>query len=55
MRQDIVPRPGEPGWYDITCGGCGEEFGTNCDLGDMQCPECEARRCPHCGQWYESS
>ena len=49
---DVRPREGEPGWYDVTCGSCGEEFGTNFRIEDIDCPECEARRCPHCATWF---
>jgi len=34
------------------CGNCGEEFGTNCDVDDIQCTECGARRCPACAEWF---
>lgn len=48
---DIRPEAGHPGWYEVTCGVCGEEFGTN-RVEEMECPECEARRCPHCATWF---
>lgn len=48
----IRPREGEPGWSDVTCGACGEEFTTNCSTDDLECPECDAKRCPHCGGWF---
>lgn len=37
---------------EFICGNCGETFSTNCDLDDIQCPECEAHRCPHCVKWF---
>ena len=38
--------------HDYTCGRCGETFSTNCDEDDIQCTDCEARRCPCCGSWF---
>lgn len=52
---DVRPRDGEPGWLDVTCGGCGEEFGTNVAVAELECPECEARRCPSCQAWFGGS
>lgn len=49
---DVRPRDGEPGWLDVTCGGCGSEFGTNFAVAELECPECEARRCPSCHAWF---
>jgi hypothetical protein len=37
---------------DFTCGECGETFGTNCTEADIQCANCDARRCPHCHEWF---
>ena len=36
---------------EFTCGQCGEEFSTNCDISDIECPECGSRRCEHCAKW----
>ena len=36
------------------CGRCGEEFTTNCDVSDIECPECGSHRCEHCGMWSGS-
>lgn len=52
VADDIRPREGEPGWYEVTCGCCGTEFGTNFSVGEFECPGCEARRCPHCATWF---
>ena len=49
---DVRPREGERGWKDVTCGSCGEESGTNFRDEEIDCPECEARRCPHCKRWF---
>jgi hypothetical protein len=49
---DVRPRDGEPGFCDVTCGECGEEFGTNFTAEEIECPECEARRCPDCRTWF---
>lgn len=49
---DVRPREGEPGWLDVTCGSCGAESGTNFLIEEIECGECEARRCPHCGGWF---
>lgn len=49
---DLRPREGEPGWWDATCGSCGMEHGGNLDENDIECPFCEARRCPHCKTWF---
>ena len=49
---DLKPREGWPGMFDVTCGACGEEFGTNFAVENIRCPECEARRCPHCRTWF---
>lgn len=38
---------------DWTCGKCGFEWTSNCAIGDIKCPECEAIRCPHCLQWFD--
>jgi len=37
---------------DYTCGSCGADFGTNCYDDDIQCVDCGAHRCPHCGDWF---
>jgi hypothetical protein len=47
-----APRRDEHGYAEFTCGLCGEVFGTNCDLADIACTECDARRCPDCGSWF---
>ena len=46
-RRSGVPGAGLPGTEDrgmimtgYRCGRCGEEFTTNCDVGDIECPEC---------------
>jgi hypothetical protein len=31
---------------------CGITFGSNCAADDIQCPECESRRCPLCATWF---
>jgi hypothetical protein len=49
---DVRPREGDPRMKDITCGSCGEEFGTNADDDEIECTECDARRCPHCKRWF---
>jgi hypothetical protein len=45
MPTDLPPLP------EFTCGVCGETFGTNFDIEEIECP-CGARRCPHCEQWF---
>jgi hypothetical protein len=42
------------GIKDYTCGLCAEEFGSNCQPGDIECTndDCEARLCPCCGAWF---
>jgi hypothetical protein len=52
VESDVRPRDGEPGWHDVTCGACGKEFGTNFRVEEIECPECEARRCPNCRTWF---
>jgi hypothetical protein len=52
QQADVRPRDGEPGFFEVTCGACGEEFGTNFAAGEIACPECEARRCPECRTWF---
>jgi hypothetical protein len=37
---------------EYTCGQCNEVFGSNCDEDDIECTNCDARLCPHCGQWF---
>jgi hypothetical protein len=49
---DLYDDPGLPPLPGYTCGQCGETFGTNCDEDDIRCPECGARRCPHCETWF---
>jgi hypothetical protein len=44
--QSLPPLP------QYTCGQCGMTFGTNFDEDKIECPECEARRCPHCKTWF---
>jgi DNA-directed RNA polymerase subunit RPC12/RpoP len=43
---------GLPPLPQYTCGQCGETFGTNFRTEEIECPECEARRCPHCETWF---
>ena len=50
--RDIRPREGERNFFDVTCGACGGEFGTNFRITEIECAHCEARRCPHCGGWF---
>jgi hypothetical protein len=50
--KDVRPREGEPRFFDVTCGNCGGEHGTNFAIDQIECPHCEARRCPHCGGWF---
>jgi hypothetical protein len=52
QHADVRPRDGERGFFDVTCGSCGEEFGTNFKVEEIACPECEARRCPQCRTWF---
>jgi len=47
-----LPPPNRGPMRDLTCGACGEEFGTNFDVDKIDCPRCEARRCPCCGDWF---
>jgi hypothetical protein len=49
---DVRPREGERGFFDVTCGACGGEHGTNFAIDQIECPHCESRRCPHCGGWF---
>lgn len=50
---DVTPVHGRPGYVDVTCGKCEEQFTTNCDLtDDICCPECGAHRCPECDCWF---
>lgn len=37
------------------CGRCGTEFDTNFALDEVECPECDSRRCEHCGGWSGGS
>jgi DNA-directed RNA polymerase subunit RPC12/RpoP len=52
LGDDVRPREGERNFWDVTCGACGAEFGTNFRVEEIACPECEARRCPHCRHWF---
>jgi hypothetical protein len=47
----VKPLPPLP---KFTCGLCGFTFGTNFRTEEIECPECEARRCPHCETWFGS-
>ena len=47
-----LPQPNRGTMRDLTCGACGTEFGTNFDVDQIDCPECDARRCPCCGEWF---
>ena len=50
---DVRPRADGLRGLDITCGSCGEDYGTNVtDEHEIECVTCEARRCPHCHAWY---
>lgn len=49
---DMRPDPDWPGHWSVTCGHCDEEFGTNFRVEEIECPECESRRCPHCKAWF---
>jgi len=51
-QADVRTDADEPGWLHVTCGGCGVEFGTNFAVEELECPECEARRCPACHTWF---
>jgi DNA-directed RNA polymerase subunit RPC12/RpoP len=42
---------GSDGMTEYTCLSCGSGFRSNCDRGDIDCPDCEARLCSHCGEW----
>jgi hypothetical protein len=37
---------------EYTCGVCRETFGTNFSVQDIDCGNCEARRCPYCTTWF---
>lgn len=37
---------------EFTCGECNAEFTTNFTDDEVECPECGARRCPHCAAWF---
>ena len=37
---------------EYTCGQCGETFGTNFVEDEIECAYCDARRCPHCAEWF---
>lgn len=52
VEADVRPREGERGWHDVKCGACGGEFGTNFAIDQIECAECEARRCPKCATWF---
>jgi DNA-directed RNA polymerase subunit RPC12/RpoP len=36
------------------CGACGTEFDTNFQPDEVECPECDSRRCESCGHWSGS-
>lgn len=50
----VPPLPGGtlPRLPEYECGSCGTVFGTNFKTEEIECPECEARRCPHCETWF---
>jgi len=53
VPSDVRPRADGRRGLDITCGSCGEDYGTNVtDLDEIECVTCEARRCPHCQIWF---
>lgn len=52
LRQATATERPLPPLPQYQCGNCGEEFGSNCDPGDIRCPECEASMCPHCKRWF---
>jgi hypothetical protein len=37
---------------EYECGACARKFGTNFAIDEIECAECEARRCPFCRQWF---
>jgi hypothetical protein len=47
-----LPPRGSDGMRDLTCGACGGGFGTNFSEEEIECAHCDARRCPHCGEWF---
>jgi hypothetical protein len=50
---DVRPRADGRRGLDVTCGSCGEDYGTNVpDADEIECPECEAHRCPCCLAWF---
>jgi hypothetical protein len=49
--------PDDPSWPAhrvMACGRCGTRFGTNCQPGDIECTDCEARLCSSCWHWEVS-
>jgi hypothetical protein len=37
---------------EYECGACARVFGTNFKVDEIECADCEARRCPFCRQWF---
>jgi hypothetical protein len=49
---DLATERQRAGIRDYVCGLCGEEFGSNCSPGSIECTYCDARLCPCCGAWF---
>lgn len=47
-----LPPVGPDGMRELTCDACGGVFGTNFSEEQIECAHCDARRCPHCGEWF---
>ena len=52
LLPEALPPRGPDGMRNLTCGACGGEFGTNFAEEEIECAHCDARRCPHCGEWF---
>lgn len=39
-------------FHVFTCGVCHRRTNTNLPVDEVMCGNCEARRCPHCGLWF---
>lgn len=49
---ELSAKEGLPPLPQFTCGQCGETFGTNFAEDEIECAYCDARRCPHCHEWF---
>jgi len=52
MMPEPAAQPAPKPLPEYTCGSCKRVFGTNFAVEEIECAECDARRCPYCREWF---